>query len=538
MAKLYFLPMFEDVYKPYYKHNDDISLYKKTAFERVVMPVFHEGAVQVLQKYEKVGDYQNFGDSRWLRKPFNAKEYYHNVVTLTIDGAPKNVKHMVHCENLSSGDHHIKVEMIAYNYNPREKSGKGLQGTQIAKDYAELDLCVGDGDYYIVATHKTQKGAYVYNSPYNDGNSRIKNTFFEYHSVQASVVSRTAFLSHLKSGIELSNIDVNALKDSTNHTAKSHVEESEKAGNISTATPTKPNVKESVSATSFGNNVSHNQNNYTQPTQIKPQKKLSNDEYFDLLVDSVTTTQKKDNTPPQKQKEKPTPTPIKYVTDKDPLYSELYEDGTLVYKRQSEVYVPRQVTTIDKYFLWKNEYVKKVVLADGITKLVESELRECPNLEEVVLPKNLQEFSYNCIQFCPNLKNVYLDDSNPYFTIIDGALYRKIEDCNLSLILYPPKKDNEHFTAPSNCTIIDAYAFNGNKFLKRADLTSVKYIELSAFSFCSHLEEVSFGKGLTNIRSFGFENTALTKVELPMSTKVGSFAFPEDCKVKKKLFFK
>lgn len=532
MAKLYFLPMFEDVYKPYYKHNNQISKYKKTPFERVVMPVFYEGAKQILPKYEKVGDYQEYGDSRWFRKPFNAKEYYHNVVTITIDGETTNIKHMLTGFDISRGNHNIIIEMTAYNYNPREKSGNGLKGTQIAKDCAHLDLYVESGDYYIVATHKTQKGAYIYTSPYDDGTSCIKNTFFEYHSVQASIVSRSTLLASLNGKFEFTNLNISALNESIVHDKKSY----QNIKNASGTQGTSENIKIDISATLNDTAVTQT-SNISSKQATERQKKLSNDEYFDLLVDSITPTAKKEESIPNKKQTKPTPS-IKYITDNDPKYSELYEDGTLVYKRQSEVFIPRHVNSIDKYFLWKNEYVKKVVLADNITKLIEHELRECPNLEEVVLPRNLKEFSYNCIADCPNLKNIYLDEENPYFIVIDDVLYKKINGGALNLVLYPAKKENEFFRTPSNCIVIDAFAFNRNKYLKKVDITSVNYIEINAFAFCSNLEEVKFGKGITDIKSFGFENTALTKVELPISTKIGSFAFSKECKVKKKLFFK
>ena len=534
MARLYFLPMFEDVYKPYYKHNNQISKYKKTPFERVVMPIFEKGAREILPKYEKVGDYQDFGDTRWFRKPFHAKQYYYNVVSLIIDGKTSNISHMITCLDIPNGNHHVKIEMTAYNYNPLEKSGDGLKGTQIAKDYAELDLCAEDGNYFIVATHKTQKGAYVYNSPYNDGASCIKNTFFEYHSVQASLLSLSSFLSYFDKEMDFQNIDIKSLKGSSINGKNSY--ESCKSNTNNTATL--ENTNSSVSVSHNESTVDKTPVSSTKTTSIKTQKKLSNNEYFDLLVNSVSTTPSKENTTVQKQKETPKKSTINYVTDSDPKYSELYDDGTLVYKFQSEVYIPRQVTKIDKYFLWKNEHVKKVVFPDNITSLVEYELRECPKLEEVVLPKNLKDFSYNCIAYSPNLKSIYLDEKNLYFIVIDGVLYKKIDGGSLNLVLYPVQKENEYFQVPTNCTMIDAFAFNGNKHLKRVDLTSVTYVELSAFAFCSNLEEVKFGKGMTSIKSFGFENTALNKVELPISTKIGSEAFPKGCKVKKKLFFK
>lgn len=536
MAKLYFLPLFENVYKPYYKHNNQINEYKKTPFERCVMPVFHEGARIILPKYQKVGDYQDFGDERWFRKPYNAREYFYNVVTIQVDGGiVTTIKHMVTGLNISSGSHTVKIDMCAYNYNPREKSGAGLKGTQIAKDSIVVDLQLGEGDYYIVATHKTQHGAYIYESPYNDGTSCIKNTFFEYHSVVANVVSRDNFLSHFDYEMDFSNIDISSLKDSMVSSVKS----SQALPKQQIIQETRQSDKTDVSVTRVETKVPQTPK-IVKSTNPQTQKKLTNDEYFDMLVESITSSRKTEvaSTTGSKPKESAKPTPIKYITDSEPRYAELYEDGTLAFKGAKEVYVPRQVKCIDKYFLWKNEYVKKVVLADGIISLENKELCECPNLEEVVLPKNLEKFKFSCISYCPKLKSIYIDESNPYYCVIDGVLYEKIENNKLSLILYPPQKEDKTFTPPSNCIKIDYSSFYANSHILSVDLKDVQVVDLSAFSGCKNLRDVTFGKGLKAVHSFGFDGTALDVVELPFSAKLGNSAFPKGCKVKKKLIFK
>ncbi|MBQ8177606.1 MAG: leucine-rich repeat domain-containing protein [Clostridia bacterium] len=520
MPKLYFLPLYEEVYKPYSSHNNDVAKYKKTAFKKITTPVFGEGTRLVIEKYQKVGDYQDYGDSRWFREPYFAKKYSYNIVSITIDGQTAGVKNMVSCFDIQSGSHHIKLEMRAYKYNPFDLSAKKVKRDQSTQDFVELDLYAENGDYYLVATHKVQDGAYVYNDPYNSSASCIKGTYFEYHSAEANVVSKATFLSHLDSNLDFKNVDINSLRESP-------IAQITKHDFLDSSAPLK--VKEVPLSSNFS----------TKQTSTPKQPKLSNDEYFDMLADSVSTQNSVSNSTTKNAPNKPTPCkPITYITDTEPKYAELYSDGTLSWKKDKEVYVPRQVTYIDKHFLWRNEFVKKVVLPDGIESLENSEFAECPNLEEITLPKNLKYFKRSCLSSCPNLTNIYLDASNPYYVVIDGVLYKRLDDGNLQLLIYPPQKTDSTFISPSNCTIIDVGAFNSNSYLVSADLSSIAAIELSAMAGCKNLREITFGKSIKQIGTFAFENTDLTRVEVPFSCKIGRDTFPKSCKVKKKLSFK
>ena len=196
--------------------------------------------------------------------------------------------------------------------------------------------------------------------------------------------------------MDFSNIDISSLKDSIVSSVKS----SQALPKQQIIQETRQSIKTDVSVTKVEIKVPQTPK-IAKSTNPQTQKKLTNDEYFDMLVESITSSRKTEvaSTTESKPKESVKPTPIKYITDSEPKYAELYEDGTLAFKGAKEVYVPRQVKSIDKYFLWKNEYVKKVVLADGITSLENKELCECPNLEEVVLPKNLEKFKFSCIAF-------------------------------------------------------------------------------------------------------------------------------------------
>lgn len=513
MAKLYFLPLYEEVYKPYSKHNNDIAKYKKTPFEKITIPVFSNGARIQLDKYQKAGDYQEYGDSRWFREPYTASKYNYNVVSITIDGNTTYIKNMVTCFDLALGNHHIKITMNAYKYNPNEHSTKKYKKEQFTSDSQQLDLYMENGDYYLVATHKVQNGAYTYIDHYNSSASCISGYYFEYHSQEANIVSKSEFFSKLDGNIDFKNIDVSSLKESPAFRT---------IADVSASIVPKLEAQISVSKKE------------TAPV-YSTQKTLSNDEYFDMMVGAVSTKKTTQIASPTKSKEPSSIKPLTFITDSDPKYAELYEDGTLAYNTQEIVYVPRSVNKLNPYFIKGDKKVKKLVLPDGIEEIANEEFKESA-LEELVLPKTLKLFKKSAIYGCTNLKSVKFEDGNPYFTTIDDVVYER-KGGTLELFWYPPTKTDVSFTPHSNCTSI-GYQSVCNQHLYYLDLKGVTLVDMGAFQGSKKIREVIFSKDIKDIKSFAFDGTDLEEVSLPISTKVGSFAFPDGCKVKKKLLFK
>lgn len=70
------------------------------------------------------------------------------------------------------------------------------------------------------------------------------------------------------------------------------------------------------------------------------------------------------------------------------------------------------------------------------------------------------------------------------------------------------------------------------------DLKGVTFVDTDAFQGSKRIREVIFSKDIKEIKSFAFDITDLEEVSLPLTTKVGNFAFPDGCKIKKKLLFK
>ncbi len=103
-------------------------------------------------------------------------------------------------------------------------------------------------------------------------------------------------------------------------------------------------------------------------------------------------------------------------------------------------------------------------------------------------------------------------------------------------------KKTEITIAPSHMgKVIDSigsYAFGGNKYLEKIDLSSeVKYVQNSAFSSCTQLKQVNFGKKLEKISSHAFYGCAIEEITIPATcTEIGSYAF-YNCKSLTKIYY-
>ena len=120
-----------------------------------------------------------------------------------------------------------------------------------------------------------------------------------------------------------------------------------------------------------------------------------------------------------------------------------------------------------------NNYIRKVIIPEGISTIMRGAFLNCENLEEVVLPESVEEIDMITFAQCSNLKKINLEHVK---TIGDSAFWNcsDLEEVNLE-----------------NCTYIDKYAFHYCQGLKTLNLGRVGVIGGGAFFLCTGLETVT-----------------------------------------------
>ena len=158
----------------------------------------------------------------------------------------------------------------------------------------------------------------------------------------------------------------------------------------------------------------------------------------------------------------------------------------------------------------------------SVTKVDSCAFDNCPELKEVVVPKSVTSFP--SIFGSPEVERVTVDEENPEYRSLDGALYARGRFRNADTDGHP----GERFVFPEFVDSIADGAFSGCKKLKSVVLSDkVTRIPSGTFANCINLESITWGAGIRAIWGKAFENcTALKSIVFPDSVEgVSSDAF-------------
>lgn len=113
-------------------------------------------------------------------------------------------------------------------------------------------------------------------------------------------------------------------------------------------------------------------------------------------------------------------------------------------------------------------------------------------------------YTENVFACCDALLRFEVNETNPYFKVVDGILYSKD---GTKLIRYPTARPDTHFDIPEGVEVIASQAF------------------MQSFRGTGALQTVSFPSTLKEIESLAFRQSNLTEVTLPTGVKFGSSIF-------------
>ena len=191
------------------------------------------------------------------------------------------------------------------------------------------------------------------------------------------------------------------------------------------------------------------------------------------------------------------------------------------------VYSPGLIGTTIYFSPFKNESsIKSIQIHYGVTSIGNQSFVGCINLQSVIIPSSLKSIGNSAFSGCSSLQSVTIpgsvtnigdyafdectglqsitvDTNNQYYSSDSyGVLYNKDKT---KLIQYPVGNKRTSFNAPSSLISIDGYAFR----------------------YCTSLQSITIGNGVTSIGHSAFSNcTSLQSITIPDSVvKIGKNAF-------------
>ena len=119
------------------------------------------------------------------------------------------------------------------------------------------------------------------------------------------------------------------------------------------------------------------------------------------------------------------------------------------------------------------------------------------SLFSVTIPDSVTQIGVNPFAYCDTLRSISISPEHPYFSAIDGVLFRKADKCLLS---YPVGRQSVTYNIPQGITAIESSAFYDCKFLTRVTIPdSVTSIGDCAFSLCDSLTSITIPDSVEQI---------------------------------------
>ena len=126
-------------------------------------------------------------------------------------------------------------------------------------------------------------------------------------------------------------------------------------------------------------------------------------------------------------------------------------------------------------------------IPDVCLKIGRDAFKDCEKLKSVKIPESVEKIDSNAFYYCKNLSSFVVDDNNPFFKSLDGAVYSR----DLSELVICPK----------NIT-----SFNIPK--------TVKKIRGSAFTDCNKIREISIPKNVEEIEGNAFLDSGIKSIKI------------------------
>jgi hypothetical protein len=171
-------------------------------------------------------------------------------------------------------------------------------------------------------------------------------------------------------------------------------------------------------------------------------------------------------------------------------------------KKLKEIDIPSSVKIIEEYSLGWSKSLETIHLHDGLEVL--DDLRNCKTLKNILIPKTVKEIASGIFRGSCFMTEIRLDENNPYFCILEGALCSKDKT---KLIAIPPSNEKSTFVIPNEVQEIADFVFEGFENLEKIIFPdSLQVIGHRVFEGCTSLKSLSFPASLRSIDFRTFDN--------------------------------
>ncbi len=195
-------------------------------------------------------------------------------------------------------------------------------------------------------------------------------------------------------------------------------------------------------------------------------------------------------------------------------------------KNMTSIDIPESVKTIGWGAFAFCSSLENMVIPEGVNTIGLDAFSTCEALKTVSIPKSVISIKENVFNYCVSLEEITVESENPNYSSDEyGVLFNKDKT---DLICYPSGNERTSYTIPESVIKIYNSSFSQSKNLKNITFPdNLKTIGIEAFSFCEGLTELTLPGSMEQINSLSFYYcTNLKNVIIPEGVKtIGSNAF-------------
>ncbi len=201
----------------------------------------------------------------------------------------------------------------------------------------------------------------------------------------------------------------------------------------------------------------------------------------------------------------------------------------------TEITIPEGVTCIGDYAFSQCSGLTEITIPEGVTSIGDYSFYYCSSLTEITIPEGVTSIGKYSFYYCDNLTEITIPEG---VTSIGDSAFQGCSSLTEITIpegvtsiggsVFQGCSDLTEITIPEGVTSIGNYAFSFCGGLTEITIPeSVTSIGDNAFYCCSRLTEITIPEGVTSIGDYAFSScSSLTEITIPESvTSIGNSAF-------------
>jgi hypothetical protein len=180
------------------------------------------------------------------------------------------------------------------------------------------------------------------------------------------------------------------------------------------------------------------------------------------------------------------------------------------------------------------ERLEEINFPDKLKRIGSFSFCNCASLKTIKIPANVSIIESAAFSGCFNFEKFEIEESNTYFSVLDGVLFNKDKT---KLIAFPCGYKSKHYSVPEGVKIIGEGSFLASKIESITFPTSLEIIEGWVFHFCSNLKLIEIPNSVTEIGELAFELCSnIEKVKLSNKLTVRKRQTFSGCEKLKELY--